>query len=186
MQFTRQCDFNWMWAERIDLVSATWKSINVTHSCWALAFIVVDLSRISVVLMIKLNFTFVLSSMLAVASRSWCISSIQSDFGFNELIHYIGDCRCTCVHQPIYFSDYRFFSHSRATSLIPAFSFGFCIDHNTLEYHFFCSLFGIDENRYNKSESESVSTFMCKFEIVLANCFFPIETVCWRLLNGSG
>lgn len=67
MQFTRQCDFNWMRAERIDLVSATWKSINVTHSCWAFAFIVVDLSRISVVLMIKLNFTFVLSSMLAVA-----------------------------------------------------------------------------------------------------------------------
>lgn len=81
-----------------------------------------------------------------------------------------------CVHQPIYFSDYRFFSHSRATSLIPAFSFRFCIDHNTPRVcTTFFSLFGIDENRYNKSESESesVSTFMWKFGIVLANCFFP-------------
>lgn len=126
-------------------VSDTWKSINVTHSCWAFAFIVADLSRISAVLMIKLNFTFVLSSMLAVAPLLWCISSIQCDFEFTELIHYIGDCQCTCAC--VRCTPTNLF---HLVSLVPAFSHRCCIVHWRLytsrAYQFLC-LFGIDKNR---------------------------------------
>lgn len=150
-------------SDSISRFSATWKSINVTHSCRAFAFIVADLSRISTVLMIKLNFTFVLvrfAGFSVLSLNVWwlqprspdALHRINRDFVFHWVDPlYRFDWRCTCTHktntwilrQPIYL--YLPLSYSFSSFL---WCVCVCIQSELLMPFFVVvAHFGIDENR---------------------------------------